>query len=170
MDIQTINNPVLRASREHEIIFRYVVDFDRMMQHKAYQALFEQTRSRIKEFQRELLSHFRAEETRVFPSAIAVFARDSEAVTLILGLQRDHGRLEQRLADLVERSSPEAHLCPRFVAAMEAFLHELKAHARKEIELLFPRLSGSAEWLAQMSFGGAAGDGPTANGSPPPAN
>jgi hemerythrin-like domain-containing protein len=148
-----LNNAILRVSREHDIMMNYVVNFDRHLKNKAFDALFETVKDASAYFKRDLWNHFRAEETVLYPALLAA-EPTYENIQLVLGLEREHGELwaaAEQLWGVFKFGGPVKGPTQGFVDDVQTFLETIKRHARTEITELFPRIAASPAATANVA-------------------
>ena len=148
-----LNNVILKASREHDIMMNYVVAFDRHLKSKAFDALFETVKDASVFLKRDLWNHFNAEESVIYPALIAA-EPTYENIRLVLTLGREHGELwaaAEQLWGIFKFGGPVNGPTQGFVNDVQSFLETLKRHARTEITQLFPRIAASPEATANMA-------------------
>lgn len=151
---ENVNNPILKQSQEHKIILNYVARFDQALMDNKKEELVAMIRTISSFFQKDLKNHFKMEEKIFFP-AVILGNGSEESVTMILELQKDHGMMEkemERILDVVQLGKTHsANVDKPLLELFEPFLHDIKDHARREVEELFPLIDTSDECKALVA-------------------
>jgi len=140
------DNIVARLAREHQIINRYVKDFENKFAINDPNILFAKLSDFSKAMERELVRHFELEELIFFPAAL-IGNPDYNTTLLVLKLQKEHGALERDLETICRfvNSGVQDHdrINPILLKKINRFFDILKIHARTELTELFPLIDST---------------------------
>jgi iron-sulfur cluster repair protein YtfE (RIC family) len=149
-EILNIDNAVLKLSQEHKLIIDYAVKFSRNRKNPD-PAFLDGLESFLSFLRKDLTRHFKIEELVFFP---AILNSDPSYMTslLVLNLQKDHGSLENRLKTILalEKRLKEEKRREKMLEKIGHFLDDLKDHARREIQELFPVMDANESCMALL--------------------
>jgi iron-sulfur cluster repair protein YtfE (RIC family) len=150
-EIFNIDNPVLKLSKEHQLINDYAVRFSKNKKNPD-EAFLKDLQTFLSFLKKDLERHFRMEELVLFPAAINGIP--SYATTLlVLNLQKEHGMLENELKTILalEKHIKEESGRQKILSKTGKFIEDLKNHARVEMTELFPMIDASGKCMALLN-------------------
>jgi hemerythrin-like domain-containing protein len=144
MDKNSINNPILKQSQEHELLVEYLAIMDKMIEENNLSALTLILRRQIHFMKKYIIDHFAKEESVFFRAVID--GSDEESMTVLVEeLKEEHKQLIELLDKVdnnIKANLQTTRETPRKVASVVVpFLNLFKQHIRKEVEILFPFIS-----------------------------
>lgn len=151
--VLNIQNRVEKIAKEHQIINDYVVTFN-----KAYKTKDPEFFKGLVKFfnflEKDLLAHFRFEEVVVFPAFI-VGETTYGNVLMVMGLQKEHGILEDQLDHLAQEirriANTDASMTNKLLEKIKNFIDLLSVHSKREMVDLFPAMNDSAKSMAMLN-------------------
>lgn len=151
-EIYNIDNFIAKLSKEHQIITKYVAEFNNKLKSKDKE-FFKGIASFFDFLEKDLLRHFRFEEVVIFPASIVGESQYGN-VLMVMSLQKEHGILETRLQELILRlrdlKSNHEKLSNEMIEEIRQFLELLKVHARREMTDLYPMIDASSRSKALL--------------------
>lgn len=152
-DVYNIKNRVEKVAREHQIINDYVVTFNKA--HKTKDPEFFKGLVKFFKFlEKDLLGHFRFEEVVVFPAFI-VGETTYGNVLMVMGLQKEHGLIEEQLEYLTQEIRRVAKsgesITNKLMNKIKKFIDLLSVHSKREIVDLYPAMNASAKTMAMLN-------------------
>ncbi len=142
-DGQKVANAIALLSKEHKLITDYMAKFEKNKKDKNAH-FFSELSSFMSFLEKDMRHHFEIEEKAFFPAAVnGAPAYDTSMV--VLSLQKDHGKLETLLSDLLKKKDriSSARIDDALINELTEFLNTLKIHAKRELIELFPLMNES---------------------------
>ncbi|MDA3898608.1 MAG: hemerythrin domain-containing protein [Desulfobacteraceae bacterium] len=152
--IYNINNKVAKIAKEHEIIIKYVVEFNKKLKARDKE-FFKGIVSFFDFLEKDLLSHFRFEEVVIFPASLIGESKYGN-VLMVMSLQKEHGTIENQLQVLISeiKGLKDSHekLSNELINKIKDFFELLKTHAKREMTDLFPMVDANAKSKALLEI------------------
>ena len=143
--VYNIDNQVAKIAKEHKIITDYVVKFNNSLKNRDKE-FFKGISGFFDFLAKDLRGHFLFEEMVIFPAALAGEPA-YENILMVMGLQKEHGALEENLDALIfqlnELKTSRQKLTNELINQIKAFFDTLKAHAKLEMTDLFPMVDAN---------------------------
>ena len=140
--IYNIDNMVAKIAKEHEIITKYIAEFNKKLKNKDKE-FFKGIASFFDFLEKDLLQHFRFEEVVIFPASIVGEAKYG-TVLMVMTLQKDHGMIENQLLILISEikklKSSHEKLSNELLDRIKQFFEVLKTHCKREMTDLYPMI------------------------------
>ncbi|HDQ45695.1 MAG TPA: hemerythrin domain-containing protein [bacterium] len=136
----------LKASKEHVIVNQYVSKLKAVLESEDGIRL----RQAVATLEADLTDHFNLEERILFPTALLCLP-SLEMADRILGLTREHGVFEsdvQAILHVVRSPETDRAIPPELKTRVQDFIDRLDAHARIEMDDLFPKMDRDKRSLA----------------------
>ncbi len=152
--VLNVQNRIEKISKEHQLINDYVVTFNKAYKTKDPE-FFKGVISFFKFLEKDLLAHFRFEEVVVFPAFI-VGETTYGNVLMVMGLQKEHGILEEQLEYLAQEIRRVAKsgesITNKLMNKIKKFIDLLSLHSKRELVDLFPVMNESAKSVAMLKI------------------
>ena len=151
-EVYNIDNYIAKLSREHQIITKYVAEFNNKLKSRDKE-FFKGIASFFDFLAKDLKQHFSFEEVVIFPAAI-IGSPQIDNVLMIMTLQKEHGLLENELDHLMfelnDLKISRQKLSNELINKVAAFFDLLKTHAKREITDLYPMIDANPESKALL--------------------
>lgn len=151
-----IDNPILRLSREHNLIITYMTRLEGLLVSGTTKNLAAEIESIFSSLREAMFGHFVIEEKIIF-KAMLLELRDPRLADVIISMCRDHGMLMATI-DYMREFSKYAELhkpkgnpfIDKFVEMTATFVETTKRHARVEVMDLFPEADKSSACIERI--------------------
>lgn len=148
-----VNNPVLKISREHDLIVEQLGDLERILAKSSPAEALPLLSKAMPGFAEALYQHFFYEE-RIFYPALAITIPTAGICERIQQLQKEHGIMEERLRflmmyfrNILPGGETMAELIHRELSGLVGLV---KRHAIMEITDVFPRINQNPQCLRMV--------------------
>ena len=138
-------NAFLQASKEHQIYMNLIGELKTLIDGGAHPQLGNMhiLKDKLKSFKDDLCEHFQLEEQVLFPAGLLGIS-DLETADQILQLTGEHGAFERDLLTLNQivecHPDNDPNIPGHTLDVLSNFVENLEAHAKGEMEELFPRI------------------------------
>ena len=140
--IYNINNKVAKIAKEHEIIIKYVVEFNKKLKTRDKE-FFKGIVSFFDFLEKDLLRHFRFEEVVIFPASLIGESQYGNTL-MVMTLQKDHGTIENQLqvlmSEIKDLKASHEKLSNELIDKIKVFFELLKTHTKREMTDLYPMI------------------------------
>lgn len=144
LNADQVNNPVLKISREHDLIVEQLGELQNIMRRSTPETALSTLTGALPGFAEAMRQHFFFEE-RIFYPALLVSIPVAGIVERLQQLQKEHGIMEERIRFLLLYLQCEFLQGERAARLMHQELSDLidmvKRHAITEITDVFPRIN-----------------------------
>jgi hemerythrin-like domain-containing protein len=150
--IYNIDNMVAKIAKEHQIITKYVAEFNKRYKTKDKE-FFKGIASFFDFMEKDLLRHFQFEEVVIFPASMMGDSKYGN-ILMVMSLQKEHGIIENQLqvliSELKDRKASHQKLSNELVDRLKDFFELLKNHTKREVTDLYPMIDENSKSKALL--------------------